>query len=397
MRLIKEFYKLYLNKHTQSFMRFSFLCLAFTILFYSIHVQSQVVALLPDAKEISYSGRVDFSNPKKPTFCYSGVSIQTTFVGIDISMVLKDYGQGGDAHTNYYAVLLDGKLHKVIEALPGKHTYELATKLPNEKHTIEIFKRTECSVGSSEFLGFNASSGTVFEKPASKKNRIEFIGDSFTCGYGNEVSIAAPPAGNPNIGFHSKNEDHYMSYSAQTARALDAEYRCVAYSGRGMYRNNSGNQNGTIPKIYERIFPDDYYSVSWDAKKEIPDVIVVFLGINDFAPESSGDELNDDLYTKTYVHFVEKLRSHYRLAKIVCISGVGLSDMWPDGRKCLTRFNNCIQQVVESRNSAGDNKVFQINISVPTSHYGEDWHPTIASHTKMAEQLTPFIEKILNE
>ncbi len=360
----------------------------------SIAQKNKSVVFPADAAEIKYAGRIDFTNPVKPSFCHSGVSIRTLFTGTELHVILEDFATGDEKTTNYFTVIVDDKVTQVLQTQSGKQSYVLASGLANQKHSIELFKRTECAVGSCAFLGFKALHGTTLEKPDEKKHRIEFIGDSFTCGYGNEASIAAPPEGNPNTGFHSKNENHYLSFSSIVSRNLNAEYRCIAYSGRGMHRNNSGNDEGTLPKIYERVFPDEELGPLADVKKEIPEVIVIKLGANDFFPESRGELLDDSAFTQTFLGFVKKLRSYYPQAKIVCLTGGSMSDTWPEGRNCLTRIQQDVKNVIESRKSSGDQAVYYFKLDQQTSPYGEDWHASIATHQRMAAQLTPFIKEI---
>ncbi len=349
---------------------------------------------LPNDPAIEYNGRIDDSDPLKPSFCYSGVSIKTVLVGESLSMTLDDMGLGDEQHSNYYTIIVDDSVHHVLEAKQGKHTYALVSGLKTGKHTIEIFKRTECAVGSTRFLGFSTPEGNVIERPIAKTRSIEFIGNSITCGYGNEASNAAPPAGSPNTGFHSKNENNYLAYGAITARNLNASYRCVAYSGRGMYRNNTGSMEGTMPKIYQRIFPDESSSVLWDVKKEQPDVLVVNVGTNDFYLESEGNFVNESVFTKTYLAFLEELRRVYPNTKIICAVGNMMSDYWPEGRQCWTRIQKLVSDVVAERNTKGDAAVHYFKLDPQTPPYGEDWHPSIATHRKMASALTPFIKKV---
>ena len=102
-------------------------------------------------------------------------------------------------------------------------------------HTVQLFKRTESFVGVTRFYGFELmgfKAAAEVEKPTKK---LLIIGDSFSCGYGNDVELSAEQ--NPEIGFHAKNENNYLAYGAVAARKLGFQYQCIAYSGRGMYRN----------------------------------------------------------------------------------------------------------------------------------------------------------------
>jgi lysophospholipase L1-like esterase len=366
-----------------------------TLLLVTLSAQAQKLpkAVLANDKAIAFAGRIDFSNPLKVKFCQSGVSIKTILLGTAIGMTLEDYAVGDEQHTNYFNVIIDDSSY-VLEAKAGKQHYILASNLTAGKHTVEVFKRTECFVGSSAFLGFFIAENSSLELPEKKKLTIEFIGNSLTCGYGNEVSIEAPPAGNPNVGFHSKNENNYLAYGAITARKLNAEYRCVAYSGRGMYRNNTGTETGTTPKIYDKIFPDEATSLRWDFTKDIVDVLVINVGTNDFNPESRGDFVNEEIFIKTYCAFLDDLRSKYPNAKIVCVVGNAMSDYWPEGRNCWTRIQTYVQAIVNTQIKKGDSAVYYFKLDPQSPPYGEDWHPTVATHFKMAEALTPFIKEI---
>jgi lysophospholipase L1-like esterase len=352
------------------------------------------VTYTPDHAAIEYQGRIDYSDPLKPSFCYSGVSIKTMLMGSSISMTLEDLASGDEQHTNYFNVIIDDSVQKVLRTNRGKQNYLLASGLSPGRHSIEVYKRTECSVGSARFLGFTVAEGASIERPTAKTRRIECIGNSLTCGYGNEVSIAPPPEGSPNTGFHSEHENNYLAYGAITARNLEANYRCVAYSGRGLYRNNTGSMEGTIPKIYARVFPDESSSVLWDVNREQPDVVFINLGSNDFYLEGEGDFVNEELFTKAYRIFLAELRKNYPKAQIVCAVGNAMSDYWPEGRQTWTRIQKLVQGVVNESYAKGDMQIHYFKFEPQSPPYGEDWHPSIATHQKMAKALTPFIKDI---
>ena len=69
--------------------------------------------------------------------------------------------------------------------------------------------------------------------------RIEFIGDSITCGYGVEGKTAYE-------GFKTTTENFMKSYAYLTAQKLGAEYSAVCYSGHGIISGYSND--GTILK-----------------------------------------------------------------------------------------------------------------------------------------------------
>ena len=82
------------------------------------------------------------------------------------------------------------------------------------------------------------------------ERRIEFIGDSYTVGYGNS------PMGIDNEGRYGKNGDNYYTYAAYTARHYNAEYQIVAYSGKGAYVNYQGTIVSEIKMNKDSIISD---------------------------------------------------------------------------------------------------------------------------------------------
>jgi lysophospholipase L1-like esterase len=222
----------------------------------------------------------------------------------------------------------------------------------------------------------------------SLTRKIEFIGNSLTVGYGNEVSIAAPPQGNPTTGFHSINENNYTAWGALTCRSLNAQYVCTAYSGRGVYRNNTGSMIGTMPLVYDYVHPDRADAI-WNHQRFIPDVVVIDLGTNDFAtgvPDSSE-------FCATYLSFIQKIREIHPQTKIICVAGNALTDYWPVGENRWTKLRNYLVSVVKKANEK-DTSVYYFELTPQAGPYGEDWHPSNATHKKMSEAIVPFIKQV---
>lgn len=337
---------------------------------------------------IQYSGRINFDDPLAPIFWFPGVSIKANFQGPSIDVVLRDYSSGTDATTNYYNVLIDDVLYKVLKVNQDDTLYRIARNLTDTNHKIEIFKRTESQVGNTSFKGFCLQINKHLIAASTQLTRkIEFIGDSYTCGYGNEVSIPS----NPNTGFHSVNENNYNAWGAIVARDLNAEYHCTAYSGRGLYRNNSGSTTGILPSIYNRINPNDP-TYTWNTANYVPDVVVIHLGTNDFAPEqnTTPSMVDSTTFVDTYINFITTLRGYYPSAKIICVRPNSQTDYFPAGFKTLTRMTNYIK-AVKDHFTGTDANVFYFELTPQSAPYGEDWHPSAATHQSMATQIEPFI------
>lgn len=326
---------------------------------------------------IRYTGRIDFSDVLKPSFTFPGVSVKAKFEGNAIDILLKDLPKS--PHANYFTILVDEKVHAVIR-LGTDTVYKIVRGLSKGVHTVEICKRTESMVGKCEFLGFQLPKGRkLLELPAPVR-KMEFIGNSITCGYGNEGKDQFQP-------FADSTENNYMSYGAITARNLNAQYLAVAYSGKGVYRNFGGSTEDPIPAVYDRIFPDSPLP-GWNFSNYIPDIVVINLGTNDFYAEGT----DSALFVSAYKNLLTRIRTNYPSAKIFCITGPMMSDHHPPGEKALTTIKKYLTYLVKDFNSRGDEHFYFFSMS-PQGAFGmgSDYHPNIEQHVFNAEELTKFI------
>ncbi len=366
------------------------------ILFTLLSVESLKAAdtyVQADDPAIQYVGRIDFTNPKAPTYAFPGISIKAKFSGTRVSAVIKDFGGGGPTTTNFYDVLIDDVVTLKLMVFSSDTLYPLASGLANTSHTVELIKRTECSVGKSSFYGFVIPTTSLMTLPALSTYKMEFIGDSWTCGYGNEVSYTNPSS---TPGYHSVNQDNMRAWGYIVAKKFDAQYHCTAISGRGMYRNNSGTTTGVIPDEFDKTFAGQSLPV-WNFSSYVPDLVVIHLGTNDFYQETvaSPTMLDSALYVDKYIAFINTLRTNYGTStKILCAFGNSETDYWPVGFKILTRWRNYITAVVGHFNGLGDNEVYKFELSAQSPPYGEDWHPTINTHNTIANQIAPYITTI---
>lgn len=330
-----------------------------------------IITTLPDgaipvAPDVQYIGRFDTSDSAGPKFAWSTSTIKANFLGTGISVKLKSSGD------NYFNVIIDGVVKTPINTPAGSSaSYTLASGLENKTHTVELVKRTEANIGEVQFLGFTVTDGSLLAPPPTSSKRIEFIGDSITCGYGNEGTSQYQS-------FTTKNENAYMAYGAITGRLLGADVITESWSGKGIVQNYGGNKDELMPTVYQRILPYDKTKV-YDYTKWIPQVVVINLGTNDISTVA----LDGTLFTSEYSKLVDKVRSQYPNAHIYCAVGPMLS--WDQ----LTNMKKYVGDVVNSKNSSGDKNVHFIEFPQQdqANGLGEDWHPSIKTHQLMADQL----------
>ena len=330
---------------------------------------------------IHYLGRFDTRDAAGPRFSWPGSAIAATFLGTGIQVTLTDSG------TNYFAVVIDGGAPTVLSTSGSKKTYTLRSNLTAGTHTLLLTKRTEANVGTVQLLGLTPQGGSLVASPDPFARRIENVGDSISCGYGD---LGAGPS----CKFTPDTEDETVAYGSITSAQLRAAQTVIAYSGKGMYRNLDGTTKDTMPALFERTLADDSTS-KWGFATPPPDVVVINLSTNDFGSGDPGAG-----FESAYVAFLRQLRAHYAGAYIVCM----MSPM-VDGASRTTAIGY-IQGAVQQVRDAGDPRVslvtvpsdggtrYLFDVQVASNGYGCDYHPSAKTHALMAAQLVPALRTL---
>ena len=231
--------------------------------------------------------------------------------------------------------------------------------------------------GKTQFLGFLLDKGRTLVEISNKRHHlIEFIGNSITCGYGNE--------GRPGEKFGPTTENHYLTYAAITSRSFNARHLVVCKSGIGIYRNYDGPFEGSsdcMTNFYQRIFLFDAFPLYNFIRK--PDLICIDLGTNDFST-NKGDSSK---YVSRYLQFIDTLQLKNKAADILCLLGPML-----EGND-LNRVRRYLHFIVDIANKKNHGKVYFFEMSQQTGSLGigVDSHPTVAQHKKNASELVKYI------
>lgn len=342
-------------------------------LFFSANAQQQIIPF--SSKNIFYEGRIKFDS-NAAELAWPGNSASIRFEGTNISAILKDADTA-----NYYNVIVDNKVVSKIHTDTTKHSYVLAAGLSRGLHTVQIFKRTEWDKQKTWFYGFQFSGKFhLANPPASKKRKIEFYGNSITCGYAMEDSSGGDS-------FHGYYENNYLSYAAITARYFDAQYYCIAKSGIGIMVSWFPL---IMPEMYDRLDATDSTS-KWNFNNYTPDIVVINLFQNDSwiikLPANEqfkyrfGDKApGDSFIIASYKHFVQSIRNKYAHADIICT--LGSMDATKEGAP----WPGYIKSAVEQMN---DHKIYTHFFKYKNT----DGHPNVHEQKDMAISLIDFIEK----
>jgi lysophospholipase L1-like esterase len=325
-------------------------------------------------KHISYEGRIDYKN-NAAILMWPGTYIKINFKGTGISGTFKDADT-----SNYYNVIIDNDSIYKIQFDTSKKTFVLAFNLSYGKHSLQLFKRTEWDKGKTFFYGFEFNGKNKLLKPSKlPKRKIEFFGNSITCGYAINDAVHDSPTG--------YYENNYDAYAAITARHFNTQYYCTSKSGIGIMVSWFPL---IMPEMYDRLDPTNSTS-KWDFSKYTPDVVVINLLQNDSwiinMPNNEqfknrfGTKPPDENYiVNAYKNFVQTIRTKYPETQIICMLG----NM--DITKKDSPWPGYVQKAVERLN---DKKIFTY-----FSPYKETpGHPKVKEQQMLADGLIQFINQ----
>lgn len=334
------------------------------------------LSVKPSDPEVAYMGRVAVATDSASLF-WPGSSATLRFKGTGLTMTMKSL-----LDTGHFYVIVDNNASQEVRLTSGfdKTTFTLAANLPEGEHTVQLFKLSNCT-SENRIYGFEISGSAHMLPPAAlPKRKIEFYGNSITCGHGVDRPEGMIDSGK------SEHFNNYYSYSSITARHFNAQYSCVARSGIGIMLSWFPE---IMPEVYDRLNPSDPAS-KWDFSKYTPDVVVINLFQNDswlvnrpeheqFKARFGTSKPSVDFTITSYRNFVQSIRARYPKAHIIC--ALGNMDATREGSPWPDYIRKAVQQL-------NDKKMY--TVFFPYKNTGG--HPTRAEEQLMADQLIRFIE-----
>ncbi|MBO7591725.1 MAG: lipase [Prevotella sp.] len=338
----------------------------------------QGTVIKPTNPNIQYVGRICFDNPERPRFTFPGTQINACFTGTSLKLWVKP-------KSGYFMAQIDQAAPFKVAVMGERDSVvTLATALPQGSHQLRLMYVVEGYELKPDFRGLILDEGArLLPPPALPQRTIEFIGNSITCGYGNESVMAPDP-------FEYETENHYLTYAQLTCRALDAYAHVVARSGIGVYRSYGGPKEGTPDNVMttEYEYTNLYdHSERWDFNRFQPQLVCINLGTNDL----STNNYDTTLLKAAYQRFLKQVRSHNPKAKIVFLCGSMLNG------KELDIARNILNEVTEEAHKNGDNEVYRFDFTPQRGDlgFGASWHPSLKQHEKMAAELTTYLRKLM--
>lgn len=334
-----------------------------------------------------YQGRVEKLPDNNVVLIGTASSVSFNFTGNECSIALQSVDSWD--HHNYVSLVLDGKYIGKLRIEKGAvQSFPVKITSNKKEHTLEIYKTTEAHSGGILFAGTTAKLTSI---TAKKKKKIEFIGDSITCG------AASDPSDIPcDKGEYFDHHNGYYAYGPVLSRAIGVDYLMSSVSGIGMYRNwnDENKEEGIMPDVYPNLYlTKDNSKPKYDFAFQ-PDIISIALGTNDFSGGDGKKErlpFNPEKYVSNYINFIKMLYQHNPKAQIVITNSPMIN-----GERAIV-FEDCLNKV---KNAFAEDKIHKpilIFKFKPMTPKGCSGHPDVADHKVLADEYAPFLKKLLNE
>lgn len=329
---------------------------------------------------------------------YTNSFIEFEFTGTYAEAVINsDLTPSEDMFRAWAAVFVNG------EETPSKRfkldsktaVYELFSSDEPKKVKLRLMKLSEAAFAKMGIESITID-GELHQAPKPEyERRIEFVGDSITCGYGID--------GVWNVdGFSTETENSLKGFAYKTAKKCKAEFQYVSWSGMGVF-SSWVDENAEKPLdswLMHDIYPYTDSGLEntlgreghenhekWDFSKYVPQVIVFNFGTNDHSWTKDIPERQAD-FAAAYYRFIEFLREKNPDAYIICTYGV-MGDILADIQSAQ----------VDKFKQEHDDKITYIRLAVQdeADGIGADWHPSEKTHEKMSEIISAKVNEVFEK
>ena len=275
------------------------------------------------------------------------------------------------------------------ECKENNETLTLWESEKEEELELRIVKVSENARGKLAIVELETDG--QFYKATEAKKHMEIIGDSITCGFGNE-------APNNAFEFKTSEENGWMTYGALAARELGYDLSMICESGIAATKpEHPLFPMHAMEDIYTKR--DELYAlkygkenVEWDFESNHNDIVVINLGTNDTTPIRFYRDFKDvdpmlKWFHNRYNEFVKMVRKANGPDTFICCT------MGPMEHYVYHIIKDVVKEIKEE---TGDEKLCcfaYIPINVMTEGYGAAGHPSAKTHLRMGGELAGYIRK----
>jgi lysophospholipase L1-like esterase len=311
------------------------------------------------------------------SFDWSGVYAIVEFYGNELKLRASDSGK------DYFSVWLDDNdmtaRPRWTFCLSSRDTTVTVCEAPYLDHSVPhraiIQKRTEGEQGCATFHAFIADD--LGQARPLRERVIEFVGDSYTCGYGTLSHNARDP-------FTPETEDCNLTYAAILARYFNADYWLIAHSGMGVARNYGDKFSGWyMPDRYLQTF-DEKKQPAWSAKQYgvTPALTVIYLATNDVSGQKQPTR---EAFIQNYLRLIREAKDNYGADHpVLCIV--------PKGRDLM--FDYIKGAMLQNKMKNVNYMVLTGKVHDSAGELGASFHPNYQGQLKKAYAILPYVSTI---
>lgn len=357
---------------------------------YFISDSPEEVSFYPSEDAVKRIGRfIEYEGAYYLSYTCSAVSFIMTGDKLEAAMI-SNGNIFKEKQQCWIGVLIDGELTNRFQLEAGENTYTIYDGEMLEEAEISIVRLTENPMATSGILNITAHAKKIAPIPG-KRLTIEFVGDSITCGYGNEAESSSD-------GYNSAQQNGLETYGYYTAQALGADYSLVCYSGIGIIsdcttRTGVKENYLLMPELY------DNRDINFELRRGIEpysewkfhggsNIVIINLGTNDYTYTGKNEDLQEE-FRDGYYKFIEQVRKSNPEAEIICTLGIMGSELYP-------QIEEAVRMYVKD---TGDENVHAFEFDYQDGEndgFGGDYHPSIKTHQKAAEKLTEYLRSLIN-
>ena len=278
----------------------------------------------------------------------------------------------------------------------------LDARLTAAETSVTVFDGTEVRDAEIRLIKLNESTSSLMALKSidtdgkinplpEKPMKMEFIGDSITCGYGVEGKSEAET-------FTTATENAAKAYAFLTAEELNADAVMTCFSGHGIisgYTDNPAVRNASdlVPPYYEKEGRNNFRLTAGKRAEDFvrdfaafqPDWVVLNLGTNDLSWCGTNRERGLQ-FAGLYTEFLKLVRKRNPKATILCVLGV-----------MGTGLNAMMQLAAEKYcKETGDPAVHLLMLEEQNGSrdgYGSDYHPNEITQRLLARKVTDAIRQ----
>lgn len=332
-------------------------------------------------------------------FNWSGSGFEADFSGTRLTMeveAFKDTMEPEGDSLPCLTVAVDGDWEgaRRVPLREGVQRVDLLELPSPDRHRVCVVKLSENGKGRNCLRALTME-GELARPPEDGRPLLEFVGDSITCGFGNEQR--------PEELFSTRGENALESYAAHAAALLGCRLRMVCVSGIPLCWSPDPERHIRMPMPPHLELPrrtmEDLYPLTdglqaradgvqspqrWDFARDVPAAIVINLGTNDafrlsVTPDHRAEERH---FAARYRAFLETVRR---------LNGPGPVIACTLGPMNYYLYDTIVRTAEEYRRASGDGRVFCMKygaIDLWTEGTGGAAHPSAPTHRRMGRELS---------